>query len=123
MGRLTFGLAVGLLTCLLTSCASLKSEAKTNPMEGIALASIHGFQHFISPVDGDRCMMRPSCSTYAERAIRKHGLFMGWIMACDRLLRCGHDELYRSEIQILGGETYCLDPVENNDFWWSEGRP
>lgn len=77
----------------------------------------------ISPVDGDRCSMVPSCSDYALQAIEKHGFLMGWIMGCDRLMRCGHDELYRSETLVRGGEVYCVDPVSNNDFWWDGKTP
>ncbi|MBF0228460.1 MAG: membrane protein insertion efficiency factor YidD [Desulfamplus sp.] len=51
------------------------------------------YSDYISPADGERCGMYPSCSGYGEEAIKKHGLFMGWIISCDRLIRCGRDEV------------------------------
>ena len=66
------------------------------------------YQEFISPIDGDRCPMTPTCSQYAAQAFKKHGPVMGWIMTCDRLTRCGlHKE-----------PALRLDPVADNDFWW-----
>ncbi len=78
------------------------------------------FQEYISPVDGDRCPMNPSCSAYARQCIKKHGPVMGIIMAMDRLVRCGRDEAYISERIYKNGHVLIHDPVENNDFWWSE---
>ena len=43
------------------------------------------------------CRYHPSCSVYAEEAIRKHGLFRGIILTAIRILKCnpwangGHD--------------------------------
>lgn len=76
------------------------------------------FQEHISPADGDRCPMVPSCSAYAAGAVEKHGLLLGWIMACDRLVRCGRDEADLSGKIRVNGEQYVLDRVEDNDFWW-----
>jgi hypothetical protein len=76
------------------------------------------FQKYLSGADGARCPMTPSCSRYAVQAIRRHGTLMGWIMACDRLMRCGRDELKHSPSVITRDGIRCQDPVENNDFWW-----
>lgn len=76
------------------------------------------YRDYISPADGDRCPMSPSCSGYGEQAVKKHGLFMGWIMACDRLIRCGRDEVQLSDTIESNGRRLTLDPVEANDFWW-----
>lgn len=78
------------------------------------------FSQYISPIDGDRCPMHPSCSQYSRRAFQKHGLILGWIMTCDRLMRCGRDELTASPRVVVDGTLKCHDPVESNDFWWSE---
>ncbi|MDY6836697.1 MAG: membrane protein insertion efficiency factor YidD [Thermodesulfobacteriota bacterium] len=80
------------------------------------------YREYISPVDGSQCPMVPSCSQYSLDAFEKHGFFMGWIMTCDRLLRCGRDEIKRSSRILLMGEEKCYDPVENNDFWWSHEK-
>lgn len=76
------------------------------------------YQEYISPVDGDRCAMYPSCSTYAAQAIKKHGPVLGWIMACDRLVRCGRDIKNIAPVITVDHENYYNDPVEANDFWW-----
>ncbi|MEA2061978.1 MAG: membrane protein insertion efficiency factor YidD [Thermodesulfobacteriota bacterium] len=78
------------------------------------------YKKYISPADGDRCPMDPGCSLYAARAFEKHGFLMGWVMACDRLLRCGRDEMDVSPPIIRNGKQYCYDPVSANDFWWHE---
>jgi putative component of membrane protein insertase Oxa1/YidC/SpoIIIJ protein YidD len=109
------GLSLILVLFCMSACASSGQSA--------ARSAIHGFQRLISPVDGDRCMMLPSCSAYAEDAIVTHGLFWGWIMTCDRLMRCGRDELTQSDIVMIDGQSYCVDPRENNDFWWDRERP
>lgn len=38
---------------------------------------------------GGQCRFYPSCSQYAEEAIRKHGAFRGSLMAVWRVGRCG----------------------------------
>lgn len=78
------------------------------------------FQRYISPIDGDRCPMHPSCSAYSRDAFEKHGLLMGWFMTCDRLLRCGRDEWQVSPRVVINGELRCYDSVEQNDFWWTK---
>ena len=76
------------------------------------------YEKYISPVDGERCPMYPTCSAYARQAIQQHGLFIGWIMACDRLVRCGRDETRISPEIIKENVRATLDPVSANDFWW-----
>ena len=46
------------------------------------------YRYTISPLLGHRCRFYPSCSHYAEEAIRVHGLFRGLLLAGWRLLRC-----------------------------------
>lgn len=76
------------------------------------------FRQVLSRADGDRCPMYPSCSTYALSSLRKHGALMGWVMACDRLLRCGHDEVRLAPTVRVGQRRLAYDPVSGNDFWW-----
>jgi len=78
------------------------------------------YQKVISPIDGDRCPMQPSCSSYLNQAIKKHGVVMGWIMGMDRLVRCGRSEVNLSPPIWKNGRKHTYDPVENNDFWWSD---
>ncbi len=95
---------------------------------GSALAAednlfIRFYQEHISVVDGNRCPMYPSCSAYASRVFKKHGPVLGWIMACDRLVRCGRDESKVSIKLLLDKNEFIYDPVSANDFWWFETRP
>jgi len=61
--------------------------------------------------------MYPSCSEYSRSALRKHGPVLGWFMACDRLIRCGRNELdYAPKIPVNGKWRY-FDPLSANDFW------
>lgn len=76
------------------------------------------FRKVLSKADGNRCAMHPSCSTYALDSLRKHGALMGWVMACDRLLRCGHDEVRLAPVVRVGQRRQAYDPVSGNDFWW-----
>ncbi|MGA0881197.1 MAG: membrane protein insertion efficiency factor YidD [Burkholderiaceae bacterium] len=46
------------------------------------------YQLFIRPLIGPRCRFFPSCSEYAQEAIRAHGLWSGSRMTAARLCRC-----------------------------------
>jgi putative membrane protein insertion efficiency factor len=57
----------------------------------LALAMIglvKGYQLVLSPLLGPRCRFWPSCSHYAEEAIRVHGPWRGGWLAARRILRC-----------------------------------
>ncbi len=74
------------------------------------------YQRFVSKADGQRCPMYPSCSHYARQAFSRNGFWKGWMLTCDRLLRCGRDETRLTE-QRHGG---VYDPLEANTFWWDK---
>jgi putative membrane protein insertion efficiency factor len=57
-------------------------------MKAILLGLIWIYRRAISPVLGARCRFEPSCSAYAEEAIRTHGALRGGGLALYRLLRC-----------------------------------
>jgi len=78
---------------------------------------IKGFQHYISPVDGERCNMYPTCSSYGLHAFRKHGTFKGIVLTADRLLHEYDEPLFAPRI-IKYGKLRYYDPVKYNDFWW-----
>lgn len=42
----------------------------------------------LSPYFGNQCRYEPTCSRYAEEAIKKHGALRGSFMAIKRILRC-----------------------------------
>jgi len=73
--------------------------------------------HF-SAVRSGSCPMHPSCSSYARNALEQHGFFVGWMMAMDRLMRCGRDETRLAPAVWIAGRWKTFDPVSANDFWW-----
>lgn len=42
----------------------------------------------ISPLTGANCRYQPTCSAYAEEALRKYGAFKGGWLALKRIGRC-----------------------------------
>ena len=72
----------------------------------------------LSAVRRGPCPMHPSCSEYARQAMAKHGRVKGWLMATDRLMRCGRDETRLAPKVWVNGQIKYYDPVDNNDFWW-----
>ncbi len=55
--------------------------------KALALA-IRVYRGLISPFLGNNCRFYPSCSCYAETAIKNHGAIVGSWMAVRRLARC-----------------------------------
>ncbi len=64
-----------------------------------AVTAIRIYRLAISPYHGAVCRYTPSCSHYAEDALKKYGPFRGTYKALARLMRChpfsagGHDPL------------------------------
>jgi putative membrane protein insertion efficiency factor len=54
----------------------------------VIVAAIEGYRRGISPMLPPRCRFLPSCSEYAQEAVRRHGVLRGGLMALWRLLRC-----------------------------------
>jgi len=52
------------------------------------LAVIYVYRYTLSPYFGNACRFEPTCSRYAEEALRKYGAWKGSIMAAKRMLRC-----------------------------------
>jgi len=57
-------------------------------MQKVALLFIQGYRYLISPFLGQNCRFYPSCSSYAETAIERHGFFRGSLLALRRISRC-----------------------------------
>ena len=57
-------------------------------LRSVAVLPIVFYRRFISPALGPRCKYYPSCSAYAEQAIRQYGILRGLVLATWRLLRC-----------------------------------
>ena len=60
----------------------------TNPATNAELAMIRWYRRSVSPLFAPRCRYYPSCSAYAETAIRRFGALRGGMLAVLRLLRC-----------------------------------
>ena len=46
------------------------------------------YKLFVSSLYGPRCRFLPTCSDYAEEAVKTHGLFRGIVLIVSRLIRC-----------------------------------
>ncbi|WKY47749.1 membrane protein insertion efficiency factor YidD [Eubacteriaceae bacterium ES3] len=46
------------------------------------------YQRFISPLLGNNCRFRPTCSEYFIGAVEKYGVFKGVYLGVRRILRC-----------------------------------
>ncbi len=57
-------------------------------MKWLLLRLIRLYRRVLSPGLSPRCRFEPSCSAYAEEAIRVHGAVRGGGLAVWRLLRC-----------------------------------
>jgi len=63
--------------------------------------------------------MYPSCSEYSRQALEKYGFFMGAMIAADRLMRCGRDEMKSAPLILINGKYKYYDPLERNTSWWA----
>ena len=100
-----------------SSCAGktdLDHEKALNYTHEESLNPYMSVWRLISAADGDRCAMTPSCSAYAAESIKKYGFFEGYLMTCDRLTRCGRDELNISPVIKSDDDRLCLDPPNEN---------
>ncbi|MBL8483210.1 MAG: membrane protein insertion efficiency factor YidD [Rhodocyclaceae bacterium] len=57
-------------------------------MKALLLALVRAYRYAVSPWLAPRCRFYPSCSAYAEQAIRRHGALTGGRLAARRLCRC-----------------------------------
>ena len=53
-----------------------------------AIALIRGYQYALSPLLGKNCRFYPTCSNYAEEAIRRYGIFKGGYLTLRRVVKC-----------------------------------
>ena len=57
-------------------------------MKFFLIGLIRVYRWTLSPLLGPSCRFEPSCSAYAEQAIRRHGPWRGGWLALRRLGRC-----------------------------------
>ena len=76
-------------------------------MKDLLISLIHLYRRILSPVKGMKCPYIPSCSSYAEEAIRVHGAWKGTALALWRILRCnpfsagGFDPVPQKHVRIV----------------------
>ena len=70
--------------------ASDVSSADPPPGAGarLLLVLVEAYRVTLSPLLGGFCRYEPSCSRYAEEALRRHGALRGARLTLRRLLRC-----------------------------------
>ena len=94
------------------------SPEKELSVPGVLLKNgIIFFSKYISPVDGDRCSMYPTCAAYSRQAIEKHGFVFGVLLTVDRLIHEAN-ETDRAPLVRIHDRLRYFDPVSYNDFWW-----
>ena len=110
-------IVAGIALPMVFGCAHTPTADVPDAETPVMAAPIHFYRAFLSRADGHRCPMTPSCSSYALSAMQRHGALMGYIMACDRLMRCGRDELALSQRVMTRDGWRWQDPLDANDFW------
>lgn len=58
-------------------------------MSALLRALVRAYRYFVSPLLPPTCRFHPSCSAYAEQALREHGALRGGWLTAHRLCRCG----------------------------------
>ncbi|MCK4632972.1 MAG: membrane protein insertion efficiency factor YidD [candidate division Zixibacteria bacterium] len=74
--------------CSTSSTAETPGRSKTSPFVYPLIFVIYLYRGVLAPLVGGNCRFYPSCSHYAEDALRKHGFFTGCYLAARRLLSC-----------------------------------
>ncbi|HEX22893.1 MAG TPA: membrane protein insertion efficiency factor YidD [Chromatiales bacterium] len=57
-------------------------------MRKLLILLIQVYRYLLSPLLGPHCRYHPSCSSYAQMALERHGVMRGGSMAVKRLCRC-----------------------------------
>ncbi len=52
------------------------------------LGLIYIYRNFISPLTPASCRYEPTCSGYAQQALKKHGIIKGGFLALKRIISC-----------------------------------
>jgi putative membrane protein insertion efficiency factor len=58
------------------------------PVRSLLIVGIRVYRLTLGGIVGGQCRFYPSCSVYAERAIRARGAVLGVALAAWRILRC-----------------------------------
>lgn len=58
------------------------------PARALLLGLLQLYRNLLSPLLPPRCRFEPSCSAYAQEAVRVHGAAKGLVLALRRIIRC-----------------------------------
>lgn len=78
-------------------------------MTRLLVLLVRGYRRAISPLLGKRCRFHPTCSAYAETALREYGAARGTWLAIRRVGRChpfnpgGYDPVPRKNLPAAAG--------------------
>lgn len=67
---------------------TVREHGAASPIAWLAMLCVRAYRLIVSPLLGPACRFEPSCSRYAETALRRHGLLRGGRLAIGRILRC-----------------------------------
>lgn len=62
--------------------------AAVNKMQKLVILFLRAYRYLFSPWLGSHCRFYPSCSHYAEQAVRQHGVLYGTWLILIRLSKC-----------------------------------
>ena len=63
-------------------------DARPGVAVRLLLLGVSAYRLLLSPLLGGFCRFEPSCSRYAEEALRRHGARRGLRLTAGRLMRC-----------------------------------
>ncbi|MGI9345494.1 MAG: membrane protein insertion efficiency factor YidD [Gammaproteobacteria bacterium] len=72
----------------LDSDTKVARAAAIRPVRTVLIGLLRLWRYALSPMLPPACRFYPSCSEYAEQAMRMHGIFKGSLLTGQRLLRC-----------------------------------
>lgn len=58
-------------------------------MTAVLRALVRLYRYFVAPLLAPACRFHPSCSSYADEALARHGALRGGWLAARRVCRCG----------------------------------
>ncbi len=119
MGVLWLAMALFLFSCATSVDKNGASTPSFQPMAAL-IDFYQGPLNHCSAVRSGECPMYPSCSEYSRQAFQKYGVFVGTMIAADRLMRCGRDELKSAPLIFVDGKMKYYDPLEQNTSWWDK---
>jgi putative membrane protein insertion efficiency factor len=81
------------------------------PARAVLLGMLYVYRTVLSPLFPARCRFEPSCSAYAQEAVRVHGAARGLVLAVRRIIRCSPATAGGSDpVPVLGARRAARSP-------------